>query len=109
MLEKPVVLYMDRAIIDQASPDPPGACCAKCVFYAPEGSRCRILAIDHVEPMGVCCLFVGGLIPPEVAGYQDEGTTMCGNCTFFLKPSRCRIVAGDVEAGGCCNAWKGTA
>lgn len=117
MLEKPVVLYMDAALIDAATPDPPGAACGKCALFLADVSACEVLAPPQVSPTGVCGLFVGGppttsqadpplgLVPAEVAGYVENGPTMCGNCAYFLKPIRCRIVKGDVEAGGCCNHW----
>jgi hypothetical protein len=116
VIEKPVVLYMDAALIDAATPEPPGAACGKCALFRSDGD-CDVLAPPEVSPAGVCGLFIGGppavidyppqgLVPADVAGYTDQGPTMCGNCTYFLKPSRCRIVAGPVEAGGCCNAWE---
>jgi hypothetical protein len=117
VLDKPVVLYMDAALIDTATPDPPGAACLKCALFLADLSACEVLIPPQVTPTGVCGLYVGGpatdsqadppleLVPAEVAGYTDDGPTMCGNCAYFLKPSHCRIVKGNVEAGGCCNAW----
>lgn len=119
MIEKPVVLYMDAALIDAATPEPPGAACGKCALFIGDMSACEILVPPQVSPTGVCGLYVGGqptnsqadqplgLVPAEVAGYIEEGPTMCGNCANFIKPVHCRIVQGQVEAGGCCNAWKG--
>lgn len=119
MLEKPVVLYMGASLIDRATPNPPGAACGKCALFIADLSACEVIDPAEVSPSGVCCLFVGGpptdsqhdqplgLVPAEVAGYTDDGPTMCGTCVYFLKPSRCRIVRGPVEAGGCCNAWQG--
>lgn len=117
MIEKPVVLYMDAALIDAATPDPPGAACAKCTLYFSDVSACAVLIPAEVSPTGVCGLYVGGpsdtmaqplqLVPQEVAGYVENGPTMCGNCANFIKPMHCRIVTGQVEAGGCCNAWRG--
>ena len=118
MLEKPVVLYMDAALIDRATPDPPGAACGKCALFIADMSACEILNPPEVSPTGVCGLFVGGpptasqqdqplgLVPAEVAGYTDDGPTMCGTCVYFIRPMHCRIVQGQVEAGGCCNAWR---
>lgn len=118
LAEKDDVLYMDSALIDTATPDPPGAACGKCALFIADMSACEILIPPQVSPAGVCGLFVGGpptssqadqpmgLVPAEVAGYTEDGPTMCGNCGYFIRPSHCRIVKERVEAGGCCNAWK---
>jgi len=116
VIEQPVVLYMPAALIDTATPEPPGAACGKCALYRQDGD-CDILIPPDVSPTGVCGLYVPGppgytdfapqqLVPADVAGYTDDGPTMCGNCKYFLRPARCRIVKGTVEAGGCCNAWE---
>lgn len=117
--EKDDVLYMDAALIDTATTDPPGAACAKCMMFIGDLSACAILKPPGVDPAGVCGLFVGGpsvessdghqpmeLVPAKVAGYTEDGPTMCGNCANFIRPERCHVVKGRVEAGGCCNAWR---
>ncbi len=47
-----------------------------------------------------------GVVPPENAGYQgpDQGPFRCGSCSFFVPDSsECHVVAGKVDAEGCCN------
>lgn len=118
MIPKPVVLYMDKNLIDASGEGDAGASCGKCMMYLSDTSECSILDPSEVDgDIGVCGLFVGGpsttskehgpmkLVPAKVAGYTERGPTMCGNCRNFLRPRRCRVVEGEVEAGGCCNGW----
>lgn len=51
-------------------------------------------------------LYQADKIPPDLAGYQgpEKGPFKCGNCDFFTAAdSTCHVVAGPVDAEGCCN------
>lgn len=51
----------------------------------------------------------GGIVDPNIAGYQgpENGPFKCGNCMYFSQdqPNTCHIVAGAIEAEGCCNLF----
>lgn len=36
-----------------------------------------------------------------------NGEHRCGNCQHFIPPDRCKVVDGQVEAGGWCALWLG--
>lgn len=50
-----------------------------------------------------------GNLSPVTAGYMgpEDGPFMCKNCIYFAHkaPNTCHIVAGHIEAEGCCNLY----
>jgi hypothetical protein len=53
------------------------------------------------EPMG------GGMVDQITVNYlgPEMGPFSCGSCKFFMQPSSCQIVQGQVEADGICNVF----
>lgn len=49
----------------------------------------------------------GGGLDPIVAGYKgpEQGPFMCGNCKYFLAPSSCEFVSGEIDEMGVCNIF----
>jgi hypothetical protein len=120
LIAKAAVLYLPATLLNVASDEPKGAVCGKCMMFLTDTSECSILDPPEVDgERGVCGFFVGGrpmtskdhppmmVMPAAAAGYVEDGPTRCGNCGHFIKPNRCAVVRGSVEADGCCNAWKG--
>ena len=50
-----------------------------------------------------------GSVSPYIAGYMgpEDGPFMCKNCVYFAQqaPNTCHIVAGPIDAEGCCNLF----
>jgi hypothetical protein len=113
-LEKSVVLYFDAAEIGNK----PGAVCNKCAMYFGDLNGmggCTVLTGKISGPTGVCGLYVNGKpqqdakpgkLDKSTAGYGLVGPTHCGSCKFFNPEGSCKVVAGEIEFGGCCNQWE---
>jgi hypothetical protein len=43
----------------------------------------------------------------EQAKYQGspKGDQKCSSCTYFIKPSSCKLVEGDISPDGWCQLW----
>jgi hypothetical protein len=50
----------------------------------------------------------GGVTPKFLAGYQNSPNQgrRCAQCTHFLKPDACEIVAGEISPNGWCRYYK---
>jgi hypothetical protein len=112
-LSKDVVLYFSAADIASRS----GARCGICIMFFPQSS-CTAVKGAISGDKGVCGLYVNGpnaakMLTPhlskQTAGYSEEGPTHCGSCEYYgggPEKGPCKIVEGEVEFHGCCNAWE---
>lgn len=48
-----------------------------------------------------------GTMPQKAVMYQDtpKDGKQCSDCTFFIVPNSCKMVAGTIAATGWCNLW----
>jgi len=96
-----------------------GAICGNCRLYFGDregNGGCTVVKGTINGPRGICGLYVNGTpaktgksgtLDPSTVGYELVGPTHCGSCKFFDERGSCKIVEGQIEAGGCCNAWQG--
>jgi hypothetical protein len=105
MIEKSQALYFDPESI--GSDD--GARCGICRFY--RDRSCEIVDGDIDPEVGICGLYVKGMVSKAEAGYAEVGPTHCAACEYMITPklfgdSRCGKVSGMIEGRGCCNLFE---
>lgn len=111
-LDKAVVLYFPP---EQVGTDE-GTHCSACMMFVRD--HCTVVDGKIDGDNGVCGLYVfgthlgpdmHGMIPKEIAGYITNAPSHCGNCKNYRgdeNSGSCKVVEGEVEYHGCCNAWE---
>lgn len=113
-LKKAVVLYYPAKQVGTKE----GTSCGACMMFF-GGGKCTVVEGKIDGDNGVCGLYVfgehmgptmEGMTPKSVVGYITNAPTHCGNCENYNggedNSGSCKIVEGNVEALGCCNAWE---
>lgn len=109
--------------------------CATCEHYMPGEGACRLIGPDFdVGPGDSCGVYVHGepddegdaleLMDPDEVGFVRDEQVRCEHCESFDGKSKCLLFEAlnklgeaahfdhldeEVDAEGCCNAWKGKA
>jgi len=76
----------------------------KAVAAGTLGSAAAIAADAYAQVVPA----VANKVPKAAAQYQDKpsGNQMCGSCTFFVSPSSCQRVDGEVHPTGWCKFFQ---
>ena len=71
--------------------------------------RTVLIAAAGAAPLlaGVAGVEAAANVSQGAAHYQTtpKGDQFCGNCSHFVAPTACKIVAGDINPGGWCQLW----